>query len=186
MSKKTKSIVDEEERKKLIEDIGRMKDTLDSFKYGLNFEEFADEIFNTVDRQTAAINRLDRRMNEILTRMKRLEERLDEGIRVTVAGVTDKPTQEGDESKGVAIEETITATPEEEEPEIDESHAELKEKKKELETKIARLFERENELSEMAMNDPAGAEEYEKKAAVARQMRDDLEEELDTIREKLD
>jgi len=185
MSKKTKSIVDEEERKKLIEDIGRMKDTLDSFKYGLNFEDFADEIFKTINRQTAAINILDRRMNEILTRMKRLEERLDEGIRVTVAGVRDEEKEAGNKTKGVAIEKTVTTSTEEEEPEIDESEAELKEKAKELEKKIARLFERENELSEMAMNDPAGAEEYEKKAAVARQMRDDLEEELDVIRRKM-
>ncbi|MGV9103192.1 MAG: hypothetical protein ACOC3C_03640, partial [Candidatus Thorarchaeota archaeon] len=86
MSKEMKSVIDEEERKRLIEEIGRMKDTLDSFKYGLNFEDFADQIFKTVNRQTAAINTLDRRMNEILARMERLEERFDEGIRVTVSG----------------------------------------------------------------------------------------------------
>ncbi|MFO7837023.1 MAG: hypothetical protein R6V83_10220 [Candidatus Thorarchaeota archaeon] len=185
MSKKMKSVIDEEERKRLIEEIGRMKDTLDSFKYGLNFEDFADQIFKTVNRQTAAINTLDRRMNEILTRMERLEERFDEGIRVTVSGVSEDEIGDTGGRPEVKVEKTMTTTSQEE-PEIEGSDAELKQKAKKIETKINRLFERENALSEMAMNDPAGAEEYEKKARVARQMRQDLEEKLDVIKQKLE
>ena len=41
-----KSVVTEDERKRLISEIARIKETLDSFKYGLNFESFADELFN--------------------------------------------------------------------------------------------------------------------------------------------
>ncbi|MGV9168694.1 MAG: hypothetical protein ACOC38_02005 [Promethearchaeia archaeon] len=186
MSKEMKSVIDEEERKRLIEEIGRMKDTLDSFKYGLNFEDFADQIFKTVNRQTAAINTLDRRMNEILARMERLEERFDEGIRVTVSGVSEDEIGDTTGRSEAKFEETMTTNPQEEEPEIEGSDAELKQKAKKIETKIARLFERENEFSEMAMNDPAGAEEYENKARVARQMRQDLEEKLDVIKQKLE
>ncbi|MCK5303008.1 MAG: hypothetical protein KAJ96_07700, partial [Candidatus Thorarchaeota archaeon] len=86
--KESKSIINEAERKRLVEEIGRMKDVLDSFKYGLNFEHFADALFKTVDRQTIAIKNLDAKMADIVSRMERLEDSLHEGIKVRVSGLS--------------------------------------------------------------------------------------------------
>ncbi|TFH03925.1 MAG: hypothetical protein E4H14_15790, partial [Candidatus Thorarchaeota archaeon] len=73
MSEDSKSIVNEEERKRLVTEIGKIKDVLDSFKYGLNFEDFADELFKTIDRQTIVIKQLDEKMVTIIERMNALE-----------------------------------------------------------------------------------------------------------------
>ena len=69
---KSKSVINEAERKRLVEEISRIKEVLDSFKYGLNFEDFADELFKTMDRQTIAIKNLDEKMAGIVSRMERL------------------------------------------------------------------------------------------------------------------
>ena len=58
-------LFDEKERKRLVDELIRIKDVLDSFKYGLEFEKFADALFKTIDRQTITIKRLDDRMAEI-------------------------------------------------------------------------------------------------------------------------
>ncbi len=183
-TREDKSIVDEEERKRLISEIGRIKDVLDSFKYGLNFEDFADEIFKTIDRQTLAIKKLDERMQDIVGRMERLENQLKEGIRVNVSGLGAVPEGSA-ESSTVIIEE-----PKEEAPPVDElaemTREELEREASELEVKIAKFFEKENEYSEMVLNDPASADEYEQKAEAARKMRLEAEERLREIREQLE
>ncbi|MGQ4872058.1 MAG: hypothetical protein ACP6IT_09535 [Candidatus Thorarchaeota archaeon] len=181
---KMKSVIDEEERKRLISEIARIKDVLDSFKYGLNFEEFADEIFKTIDRQTRVIRQLDERMREVIERMESLEAQLKEGIRVRVSGLaTSAEAGETGEVEFVVEEEKE----EESESEIrDMSREELEREAAELEVKIAKLFEKENEYTEMELNDPAGAEEYAQKAAAARRMRAEAEARLKEIREQLE
>ncbi len=181
-SETTKSILSEEERKRLITEIGNIKNILDSFKYGLNFEQFADALFKTIDRQTLAINKLEAQMREIIERMKNLEKRFDEGIRVTVSGAVSaeggiEPTEViiGDKAEEKAKEEPTTP------PDIEVIKKEIEE----LKIKIAKLFEKENELTEMAMNDPAAADEYEEKARVAREMRVELEAKKKELEDKL-
>jgi len=88
MSGETKSIVNEDERKRLISEIARMKEILDSFKYGLNFEDFADELFKTIDRQTIAIKHLDEKMTSIIERLETLEKHFKDGIKIMVSGIT--------------------------------------------------------------------------------------------------
>lgn len=178
----TKSIISEEERKRLISEIGNIKNILDSFKYGLNFEDFADALFKTIDRQTLAINKLEAMMREILERMERLEKRFNEGIQVTVSGAVSAegaiaPTEIviGSEAEEKAEEEPVTP------PDTEAIKKELEE----IKIKIAKLFEKENELTEMAMNDPAAADEYEEKARVAREMRVELEAREKELKDKL-
>ncbi len=183
----TKSVLDEEERKRLIKEIAHLKDVLDSFKYGLNFEEFADAIFKTIDRQTISIKSLDEKMAGIIERMDRLETRLEEGIVVRVSSITGDSAEALEGGSEVVIEKQ--PEPEESVSE-DEAAAEanresLEKEAAELEAKIARLFEKENELLEMVHNDPAGAEEYEDKARVAREMRTELEGRLEEIKTRL-
>ncbi|MGY5852315.1 MAG: hypothetical protein RTU92_01970 [Candidatus Thorarchaeota archaeon] len=183
----TKSVLDEEERKRLIKEIAHLKDVLDSFKYGLNFEEFADAIFKTIDRQTISIKSLDEKMAGIIERMDRLETRLEEGIVVRVSSITGDSAEALEGGSEVVIEKP--PEPEESVSE-DEAAAEanresLEKEAAELEAKIARLFEKENELLEMVHNDPAGAEEYDDKARVAREMRTELEGRLEEIKTRL-
>ncbi len=182
----TKSVVTEEERKRLIGEIGRIKETLDSFKYGLNFEEFADELFKTVDRQTLAIKKLDEKMTDIVERMERLERRFNEGIKVAVSGAVGSDSRQVSESGDVILDELSTKKDVPvAEPVRDENHETLEKEIGDLKIKIGRLFEKENELEEMTMNDPAGAKEYEEKAGTAREMRRGLEEKLKELEGKL-
>ena len=180
-------LFDEKERRRLVDEIARIKDVLESFKYGLNFEEFADALFKTIDRQTIAIKQLDDRMAEIQKRMASLEERLNEGIKVRVAGLSSDTADALTSGQEVVIEEPEAPVEvlSDEELATKANREELKIEKKELESKIAKLFEKENEFEEMAMNDPAGADEYNEKARVARGMRTNLEAQLKMIREKL-
>ncbi|MGQ4911877.1 MAG: hypothetical protein ACP6KW_06855 [Candidatus Thorarchaeota archaeon] len=185
MSEKRESIINEEERKRLVTEIGKIKDVLDSFKYGLNFEDFADSLFSTIDRQTIAVKQLDDKMTELITRMTRLEERLNEGIKVTVSGV-----ESSDMSDSGATEVTLIEEPEPE-PEVPQPAEGIPREKVEsqiadLKIKIARLFEKENELAEMSMNDPAGADEYDEKAAVVKDKRIALEEQLESLEKMLE
>ncbi|MHA1770704.1 MAG: hypothetical protein ACTSYL_02860 [Candidatus Thorarchaeota archaeon] len=177
-----KSIIDEKERKRLITEIGRIKDILDSFKYGLNFEDFADEIFKTIDRQTLAIKKLDEKMQTIVERVERLEAQLKEGIRVSVSGLGTSP--EGTTESTVIIEEEPMETHEDKLARM--TREELEREAGELELKIAKYFEKENEYSEMVLNDPAGAEEYEQKAGAARRMRLEAEARLREIKDQLE
>ncbi|MDF1537769.1 MAG: hypothetical protein P1Q69_02585 [Candidatus Thorarchaeota archaeon] len=184
MSEDERKIVDPEERKKLIQDIAGIKDTLDSYKYGLNFEEFANELFQTVDRMTVAVKHLNDQMTSILTRMEKLETRLDEGIKVRVKGFSGEGL-EGQEE--VMIEEPPRDETEEDTiSEVDQAAIdELRSQKAVLETKIAKLFETVNDYEEMALTDPASSDEYDQKAQVAEDMRASLEEQLKTINKKL-
>jgi len=181
----TKSVVNEEERKRLISEIGHIKEILDSFKYGLNFEDFADELFKTVDRQTLAIKKLDENLADIVERMDRLEKQFNEGIKVSVSGAI--RSDSGQTESEVLLDDLSTKKELPSEDLVaDKSRAELEREVEELKIKIARLFEKENELEEMAMNDPAGAEEYEEKAGTAREMRKGLEEQLEELEMRLE
>ncbi len=178
----TKSVITEEERKRLISEISKIKEVLDSFKYGLNFEEFADELFKTVNRQTLSIKALDEKMSEIVEKMDQLEKRFKKGIKATISGAFDA----GTEVREVIVEDpSAKKDVPSEEPKNDESLEKLKKEIQDIKTKIARLFEKENELEEMVMNDPAGADEYEEKAKVAREMRTGLEVQLKEMEERL-
>jgi hypothetical protein len=181
----TKSVISEEERKKLIQEISRIKDVLESFKYGLNFEQFADEIFKTIDRQTLAIKKLDEKMSDIIKHMERLEERLNEGITVRVSSLTDSATGSIAEGKEVVIEGAPEEVGSDDAQDTQVESDDLAQEKAELESKIARLFEKENNLLEMVLNDPAGAEEYEDNVRVIREMRTELEGRLKQIKEQL-
>ena len=185
LSETTRKIVSEEERKRLIQEIGKIKDVLDSFKYGLNFEEFADEIFKTIDRQTIAIKSFGEQMAAIRERMERLESQLKEGIIVKVSSLTGAASGELAEGQQIVIEEPLVEEPVQEDVAAGKERTELEKEAAELRGKIARLFEKENELMEMVLNDPASADEYEEKARVAREMRVDLEERLKRIEEEL-
>ena len=184
--KESKSIINEAERKRLVDEISRIKEVLDSFKYGLNFEDFADNLFKTIDRQTIAIKNLDEKMADIVIRMERLEERLNEGIKVRVSGLSGKTTGNITEGKEVIIEGPPIEVPSEEDLAVKASQKELQKEAAEIEAKIAKLFEKENELLEMALNDPAGSDEYNGRAKVAIGMRDELEVSLKKIREQLE
>jgi len=184
--KESKSIINEAERKRLVEEISRIKDVLDSFKYGLNFEDFADDLFKTMDRQTIAVKNLDEKMADIVSRMERLEERLNEGIKVRVSGLSGETTGSIAEGKEVIIEEPPVEEPSEEDLAVKASQEELQKEAADIEAKIAKLFEKENELLEMALNDPAGADEYDGRAKVATEMRGELEVSLKKIQEKLE
>jgi hypothetical protein len=184
--KESKSIINEAERKRLVEEIGRMKDVLDSFKYGLNFEHFADALFKTVDRQTIAIKNLDAKMADIVSRMERLEDSLHEGIKVRVSGLSGAMTGNLAEGKEVIIEGPPVEEPSEDELAAKVSREELEKEAADIESKIAKLFEKENELLEMALNDPAGADEYDGRAKVAIEMRGGFEVTLKKIRERLE
>ncbi|NWF96312.1 MAG: hypothetical protein HXY34_09225 [Candidatus Thorarchaeota archaeon] len=184
--KKARSVVDEKERIRLIQEIGKIKETLDSFKYGLNFEEFADEIFKTIDRQTISMKKLQESMDSILERLKRLEAHLDEGIKVRLRG------QLTSDAAGSAAEEIVIepqAEPVKEAAKEDtvgsERRAALEAEASELRVKIARLFEKENEFIEMQLNDPASAAEYDEKSKVTRTMRRELERQLRDIEAEL-
>ncbi|MHA1926985.1 MAG: hypothetical protein ACTSV2_00240 [Candidatus Thorarchaeota archaeon] len=184
MSDLTKTVVNEEERKRLINEITRIKEVLDSFKYGLNFEKFADEIFKTIDRQTISTKNLESKMDDIIHRMERLESAIDEGIKVRVSGLKDAELGETD---GIVIEKSDVSTEDEVPNQVtDESKDELEREAEELQKKIAVLFEKENELLEMGLNDPAGAEEYDEKAAVAREMRNKHKKRLAEIKAELE
>jgi chromosome segregation ATPase len=183
----TKGIIGPEERKRLIEEMGQIKDVLDSFKYGLNFEEFADELFKTVNRVTIEMKKLNDKMDNIAERMEHLEEQLKEGIKVRVSGLSETASEALESGQEVVIDEPQLAedTPSEEELIDKASHKELEKQAAELHTKIARLFEKENELLEMTLNDPAGADEYNERARVAKEMRAELEAQLKKIEEQL-
>ncbi|TFG33715.1 hypothetical protein EU527_07060 [Candidatus Thorarchaeota archaeon] len=187
MSDETKSIVNEEERRRLINEIARMKEILDSFKYGLNFEDFADELFKTIDRQTIAIKHLDEKMEKILERMEKLEGRFKDGIKVTVAGVAGSDSGVSGSHEVMFEEEIVKPTPPPSEEEIASalSLEELKQEANDLKVKIARLFEKENEYDEMAMTDPASADEYEEKVRLTREKRRELEEQLGEIMQRI-
>ena len=182
----SKSIINEAERKRLVEEIGRIKEVLDSFKYGLNFEDFADELFKTMDRQTIAIKNLDAKMADIVSRMEHLEERLNEGIKVRVSGLSGETTGNIAEGKEVIIEGPPVVEPSEEDLAAKKSREELEKEAAGIEAKIAKLFEKENELLEMALNDPAGADEYDGRAKVAIEMRGALEVTLKKLKEQLE
>jgi hypothetical protein len=182
----SKSIINEAERKRLVEEIGRIKDVLDSFKYGLNFEDFADELFKTMDRQTIAIKNLDEKMADIVSRMERLEDRLNEGIKVRVSGLSGEASGNLAEGKEVVIEGPPVEEPSEEDLAAKVSQEEIETEAADIEAKIAKLFEKENELLEMALNDPAGADEYDGKAKVAIEMRGALEVTLKKLKEQLE
>ena len=182
----SKSIINEAERKRLVEEIGRIKEVLDSFKYGLNFEDFADELFKTIDRQTIAIKNLDEKMADIVSRMERLEKRLNEGIKVRVSGLSGETTGNIAEGKEVIIEGPPVEEPSEEDLAAKISQEELEKEAADIEAKIAKLFEKENELLEMALNDPAGADEYDGRAKVAIEMREEFEVSLKKIKEQLE
>ncbi|TFF94986.1 hypothetical protein EU546_04110 [Candidatus Thorarchaeota archaeon] len=180
-----KGVSNEEERKRLVNEISKIKDVLDSFKYGLNFEEFADSLFKTIDRQTIAIKQLDGKMNKILERMELLESRFDEGVEVTVSGMTGGGSEV--ESKTVEIVGAASAEKEKEEVEpSDVPREKIVAQIDELKIKIGRLYEKENEYEEMAMNDPAGAEDYQERARVAREMRITLEDQMRNMEKMLD
>ncbi|MHA1483977.1 MAG: hypothetical protein ACTSPR_01510 [Candidatus Thorarchaeota archaeon] len=183
---KSKSVINETERKRLVEEIGRIKEVLDSFKYGLNFEEFADALFKTMDRQTIAIKNLDEKMAGIVSRMERLEERLNEGIKVRVSGLSGETTGNLAEGKEVIIEGPPVQKPSEADLAAKASQEDLEKEAANIEAKIAKLFEKENDLLEMALNDPAGADEYNGRAKVAIEMRGDLEVTLKKIKEQLE
>ena len=184
--KKSKSTNNEAERKRLVEEIGRIKEVLDSFKYGLNFEEFADELFKTMDRQTIAIKNLDEKMAGIASRMERLEERLNEGIKVRVSGLSGETAGTLAEGKEVIIEGPPVEKPSEADLAAKASREDLEKEAADIEAKIAKLFEKENELLEMALNDPAGADEYDGRAKVAIEMRGEFEVALKKIKEQLE
>jgi len=183
-SSKVKSLVTEEERKKLVKQISNIKDILDSFKYGLNFEQFADEIFKTIENQTVVMKRLQSNMRQIEERMKTLEATLKEGIKVRL-------TSESSDLKEIEDTDFIIGDGFQSEGQIEEQELEdadrsgFEKESKQISAKIAVLFEKENELLEMALNDPAGAEDYENKAAVAREMRKELEAKLEKIHSML-
>ena len=183
----TKGIIGPEERKRLIKEIGQIKDVLDSFKYGLNFEEFADEVFNTVNRLTVEMKKLNDRMDHIVERMENLEAQLKEGIKVRVSGFAGKSSETLEAGHEVVLEEPPPKEEEVSEEVLAEkaSKEELEKQAADLQTKIARLFEKENELLEMTLNDPAGAEEYNEKARVVKDKRAELEEQLKKIEEQL-
>ena len=183
----TKGIIGSEERKRLIKEIGQIKDVLDSFKYGLNFEEFADEVFNTVNRLTVEMKKLNDRMDNIVERMENLEEQLKEGIKVRVSGFAGKSSEALEAGHEVVLEETPSKDEEILEEDLAEraSKEELEKQATDLRTKIARLFEKENELLEMTLNDPAGADEYNEKAHVVKDKRAELEEALKKIEDQL-
>jgi len=182
----SKNIINEAERKRLVEEIGRIKEVLDSFKYGLNFEDFADELFKTMDRQTIAIKNLDAKMVHIVSRMERLEDRLNEGIKVRVSGLTGEASGNLAEGKEVIIEGPPVEEPSEEDIAAKVSQEEIEKEAADIEAKIAKLFEKENELLEMALNDPAGANEYDGRAKVAIEMREELEVTLKKLKEQLE
>jgi uncharacterized coiled-coil DUF342 family protein len=183
----TKGVVGPEERKRLIKEIGQIKDVLDSFKYGLNFEEFADELFKTVNRVTIEMKKLNDRMDDIARRMERLEVQLKEGIKVRVSGLSGTASENLEAGQVIIIDEPQTPKEKPSEEEIIDtaSQQELEKQAAELHTKIARLFEKENELLEMTLNDPAGADEYNERARVAKEMRAELEAQLKQIEEQL-
>jgi hypothetical protein len=183
----TKGIIGPEERKRLIKEIGQIKDVLDSFKYGLNFEEFADSLFNTINRLTIEMKKLNERMDDIVGRMERLEEQLKEGIKVRVSGLSETASETLKAGQEVVIDEPQPPEETLSEEELAEtaSHQELEKQAAEIRTKIARIFEKENELLEMTLNDPAGADEYNERARVAKEMRAELEAQLKKIEEQL-
>ncbi|TFH09792.1 MAG: hypothetical protein E4H14_03765 [Candidatus Thorarchaeota archaeon] len=187
MSEESKSIVDQEDRKRLISEIGKIKDVLDSFKYGLNFEDFADDLFKTIDRQTVAIKQLDEKMSTILVRMDTLEQRFKQGVKVVVSGMAGaEPSLSG--THEVMLEEDIEKpVPPLSEDEIASASSleEMKAEADELKMKIARLYEKENEYSEMAMTDPASADDYDEKVRIAREKRIELEKTLANIKVKI-
>lgn len=187
MSEQTKSIIDEEERKRLINEIARMKEILDSFKYGLNFEDYAEELFKTIDRQTIAIKHLDERMVTITERLEKLEERFKEGIKVIVSGMVDSNIRTSGYQEVILAEELVKTEPPltEEELASAASFGELKQESEAIKIKIARLFEKENEYEEMALTDPASADEYEEKVKVTREKRMELEKQLATILKRI-
>ena len=183
---KSKSVINEAERKRLVEEIGRIKEVLDSFKYGLNFEDFADALFKTMDRQTIAIKNLDEKMAGIVSRMDRLEERLNEGIKVRVSGLSGEMTGNLVEGKEVIIEGPPVEKSSDADLAAKASREELEKESADIESKIAKLFEKENELLEMSLNDPAGADEYDGRAKVAIEMRGKLEVFLKKVKEQLE
>jgi DNA repair exonuclease SbcCD ATPase subunit len=187
MSEKTKSIVNEEERKRLISEITKMKDVLDSFKYGLNFEDLADELFKTIDRQTVAVKQLDDKMSTILERMAKLEERFKEGVKVIVSSAAGSESNISGAHEVMMEEDIIHPVPHLSEKELASASSleELKKEAEELRVKISRLFEKENEYEEMAMTDPASSEDYDDKVRVAREMRQELEEQLKKVVAKI-
>jgi uncharacterized coiled-coil DUF342 family protein len=184
----TKGIIGPEDRKRLIQEIGQIKEVLDSFKYGLNFEEFADELFNTVNRVTVEMKKLNERMDDIIGRMENLEAQIKEGIKVRVSGFAGEASKALEDGREVVIEEPTPPVEEVSEEELAKkaSKEELEKEAADLRTKIARLFEKENELLEMTLNDPAGEDEYNEKARVVKEKRAELEDQLKKIEEQLD
>jgi len=182
-----KRLIDEKERDRLIQEISKIKETLDSFKYGLTFEDFAEEMFKIIDRQTLAVRKLESKMTDIIDRMERLEKRLNEGIKIRMAGGAQETVGSSAVGSGVQIEEReLPAKPISEKESATKAAREFLVKEvEELKAKIARLFEKENDLLEMALNDPAGAEEYDQKAKVVRDMRKGLETRLKTVEDQL-
>ncbi|TXT56044.1 MAG: hypothetical protein BAJATHORv1_30428 [Candidatus Thorarchaeota archaeon] len=180
MSDITKSIISEEERVRLIDEIDRIKKSLDSFTYGLEFEKFADEIFKTINRQTVAIKKLHDTMDGIMSRLETLEKRLNQGIKVHIMGMEESELGKSSVVITDSIEDESTT---EEDTSETQSREELERVTDELKLKIARLFEKESEFEEMAMTDPASADEYYEKAEVASQMREKLESRLKEVEE---
>lgn len=181
----SKEVSNEEERRRLVNEITKIKDILDSFKYGLNFEDFADALFKTIDRQTIAVKQLDSQMKRVLERMESLESRFNEGVKVTFAGIADS---------GVSLEPaevTLIGEASSDEQDSESAPSDIPREKieaeiEELRIKVGRLYEKENEYEEMAMNDPAGAEEYQERARVAKEMRATLEDQMRNMQNMLD
>ena len=144
-------------------------------------------MFKIIDRQTLAVKKLESKMTDIGERMERLEKRLNEGIKIRMAGGGPDSVGSSAVGSGVQIEELeLPAKPiSEKESAAKAAREALAKEAEELKAKMARLSEKENELLEMAMNDPAGAEEYDQKAKVVRNMRKGLETRLKTVEDQL-
>ncbi|MEM2141897.1 MAG: hypothetical protein QXQ81_01395 [Candidatus Thorarchaeota archaeon] len=178
-------LVDEKERRRLIQEITHIKDVLDSFKYGLNFEEFADEIFATIDRQTVSIKSLQSSLDAIIARMNHIESRLDAISRkLGETGIPTTSAEQIPQESPRSESDASSVTADSHEP-VSVDRATLMSQAEDIRAKIARLFEKENELMEMQLNDPASAEDYSKRAKVARQMREELEQQLAQIMSRL-
>ena len=111
---------------------------------------------------------------------------MNEGIKVRVSGLSREMTGNLAEGKEVIIEGPPVEIPSESDLAAKVSREELEKEAADIEAKIAKLFEKENELLEMALNDPSGANEYDNRAKVAIEMRGKLEVSLKKVKEQLE